>query len=187
MSSETEVTRILNALDRDDPQVANELLPLVYDELRRLAAMKMANEPSEHTLQSTALVHEAYLRLVGSDSGQSWDNRHHFFAAAAEAMRRILIESARRKQRLKRGVNPERVPLEDLNLAMEADSENLLLVNDALERFQKEDPQKATLVKLRFFVGLKNHEAAEAMGISPTTAKRYWAFARAWLYNELSD
>jgi RNA polymerase sigma factor (TIGR02999 family) len=156
----------------------------VYQELRRLAAQKMASESSGHTLQPTALVHEAWLRLVGA-AGQKWDSRGHFFAAAAEAMRRILIERARRKKSLKRAVQIEPVNLEDVAVAILADEDTLLRVNEALEKLEKKDPGAAQLVKLRFFAGLTNGEAGQAMGISERTAKRYWTFARAWLFLEL--
>jgi RNA polymerase sigma factor (TIGR02999 family) len=180
----SDITRILESIERGQAKAGDELLPLVYEELRRLAAQKLANEPAGHTLQATALVHEAWLRLTGGDN-QQWDGRGHFFGAAAEAMRRILIENARRKQAQKRGVNPERVNLEDLNVAAQADDETLLLVNEALEKLEEEDPDAAQVVKLRFFAGMTNEEAGQAMGISARTAKRYWTFARAWLFREL--
>jgi RNA polymerase sigma factor (TIGR02999 family) len=176
----SEVTRILQRVE----QGAEELLPLVYEELRQLAAHKLAREAPGHTLQPTALVHEAWLRLTGPHE-QSWDNRGHFFAAAAEAMRRILIENARRKQRYKRGAGAERISLEGLDRAIHADDETLLLVDDALERLALEDPLSAQLIKLRFFVGLTNTQAAAALGISERSAKRYWTFARAWLYRDI--
>ncbi len=182
------MTRMIEAIHDGDPHASDELLPLVYDELRKLASMRLSHEPPGQTLQATALVHEAYLRLLGSGvSDEKWENRGHFFAAAAEAMRRIMIENARRKKRLKRGGEFRRVPLELVDVAITADPDNLLLVNEALSKLEAEDPAKAKLVKLRFFAGLKNTEAAAAMGISPTTAKRYWAFARAWLYHEISS
>jgi RNA polymerase sigma factor (TIGR02999 family) len=181
----SEVTRILEAIQQGDPKAADELLPLVYDELRKLAANKMANEAAGHTLQPTALVHEAWLRLVG-DANPRFDGRAHFFAAAAEAMRRILIESARRKARLKRGGEWERVNLEDIQLATESDPALLLSIDEALEKLASEHPEKAELVKLRFFAGLSLPEAARALDLSDTTAKRHWAFARAWLYGELA-
>jgi len=180
----SEVTRILNAIEHGDGAAADELLPLVYEELRRLAAQKMANEAAGHTLQPTALVHEAWLRLTG-DQNQKWDGCGHFFAAAAESMRRILIENARRKHTLKRGVEFERINLDKVEVAILADPETLLLVNEALENLEKDDPEAAQLVKLRFFAGMTIEEAGQAMGISGRTAKRYWTFARAWLFREL--
>ena len=181
-----EVTRILESVEDGDPKAAEQLLPLVYDELRHLAAARMALEASGQTLQPTALVHEAWFRLVGSDSSPQFANRAHFFAAAAEAMRRILIEKARRKLAQKRGARPERVNFEELELAVDANDDTLLLVNEALEKLKVEDPRAAELVNLRFFGGLKLVEAGEVLGISERTAKRCWAFARAWLFNELS-
>lgn len=178
-----EVTRILNACTQDNPRAAEELLPLVYDELRRLASSKMAMERAGNTLQPTALVHEAWLRLVGEN--HSWESRSHFFRVAAEAMRRILIDRARRKKRQKRGAGAEHVPLEGMDIAVDADDEQLLRVNEALEKLAEENKNMAELVKLRYFVGLRVPEAAEVLGISPTTAKRHWAYARAWLVNEL--
>jgi len=180
----SDVTRILDRVQHGDAKAAEELLPLVYEELRRLAASRMSNEAAGQTLQPTALVHEAWLRLAG-EGGQKWDNKGHFFAAAAEAMRRILIENARRKHALKRGVHLERVNLEDVEAAILADEETLLLVNEALEKLEQEDPEAAQLVKLRFFAGMTNEEAGQALGVSARTAKRYWTFARAWLFREL--
>jgi RNA polymerase sigma factor (TIGR02999 family) len=180
----SDVTRVIEAIQRGDPKAAEELLPLVYEELRKLAASRMSNEAAGQTLQPTALVHEAWLRLVGVGC-QKWDNKGHFFAAAAEAMRRILIENARRKHALKRGVHLERVNLEDVEAAILTDGETLLLVNDALEKLEQEDPEAAQLVKLRFFAGMTNEEAGQALGVSARTAKRYWTFARAWLFREL--
>ncbi len=180
----SDVTRVIEAIQRGDPKAAEELLPLVYEELRRLAASRMSNEAAGQTLQPTALVHEAWLRLVGNEN-QKWDNKGHFFAAAAEAMRRILIENARRKHALKRGVHLERVNLEDVETAILTDGETLLLVNEALEKLEQEDPEAAQLVKLRFFAGMTNEEAGQALGVSARTAKRYWTFARAWLFREL--
>jgi len=180
------VTVILDRATQGEAQAAHELLPLVYAELRKLAAARMADELGTHTLQPTALVHEAWLRLVGSEQ-QAWKNRAHFFAAAAEAMRRILIDRARRKQALKRGARAGHIDLDRVDAAVEADEETLLQVNEALEKLAAQDPQSAELVKLRFFVGLDYSEAAEALGISQRTAKRCWTFARAWLYRELSQ
>ena len=168
----------------DDRQAASELLPLVYEELRKLAAHKLTNEAPGQTLQPTALVHEAWLRLVGS-AGSRFDDRGHFFAAAAEAMRRILVENARRKHRLKRGGQWQRVSLEELQLATESDPATMLSLDEALEKFARQYPEKAELVKLRYFAGLSLPEAAQALGVSLTTAKRHWTFARAWLYGEL--
>jgi RNA polymerase sigma factor (TIGR02999 family) len=180
----SDATRILNSLNGRDPKAADELFPLVYRELRQLAASKMSAEQGGHTLQPTALVHEAWMRLVGSENPQ-FDGRGHFFAAAAEAMRRILIERARRKATAKRGAGFERLDLEHVDVAIHADDETLLLVNDALDKLAKEDLQVAELVNLRFFAGMTNEEAAGALGVSVRTAKRHWTFARAWLYDEI--
>ena len=180
----SEVTRILDRADQGDPKAAEELLPLVYDELRRVAAQKMASEAPGQTLQPTALVHEAWLKLAGSQD-QQWKGRSHFFAAAAEAMRRILIDNARRKNRPRHGKGLARVDLERVDLAVEADDDTLLRVDEALARLAAEDPLKAQLVKLRFFVGLSIPEAGRALGFSESTTKRHWAYARAWLYDEL--
>ena len=179
-----DVTRILEAVQQGDPKAADELLPLVYDELRKLAAHKMANETASHTLQPTALVHEAWLRLVGSPT-QHWNSRGHFFAAAAEAMRRILIDNARRKQRVRHGRGLTRIDLESVDLASETEDDTLLRVDEALEKLAAEDRVKAELVKLRYFAGFSIPEAGQALGLSESTTKRYWAYARAWLYNEL--
>ena len=180
----SDVTQILERVERGDAEAAEELLPLVYEELRRLAAHKMALEAPGNTLQPTALVHEAWLRLVGAPA-QDWHSRKHFFMAAAQAMRRILIERARQKSRLKRGGDQQRVPLEELELAGNADSETLLLVEESLQRLAKQDPVKARLVELRFFTGLSIEEAARVLDISAPTAKRHWAYARAWLFQEI--
>jgi RNA polymerase sigma factor (TIGR02999 family) len=179
-----DATRILDAIQHGDEKAAEELLPLVYDELRRLAAHKMAHEAAGQTLQPTALVHEAWLRLVGSHD-QQWSGRGHFFAAAAEAMRRILIDNARRKNRLRRGQGLARVDLDRVDVAIHSDEDTLVRVDDALRKLANEDPVKAELVKLRFFIGLSIAEAGQALGLSESTAKRYWAYARAWLYEEL--
>jgi RNA polymerase sigma factor (TIGR02999 family) len=179
-------TQILSAAAQGDPRAAEELLPLVYDELRKLAAARMAAESEGHTLQPTALVHEAWLRLVGSEQ-QDWQNRAHFFAAAAEAMRRILIDNARRKLARKRGARAERIDLDRVDVAAETDAESLLVINEAIEKLAVQDPQSAELVKLRFFAGLNYEEAAKALGISERSAKRCWTFARAWLYRELAQ
>lgn len=181
----SEVTLILERAQQGDPKAAEELLPLVYEELRRLAAAKMAGQSAGHTLQPTALVHEAYLRLVGSQR-KHWQNSRHFFGAAAEAMRQILVDAARRKARLKRGGEWQRLDLDALELAANAPAESLLALHEALEEFSRADPEKAELVKLRFFGGLPLPQAAAAMGWSLATAKRHWAFARAWLYRCLT-
>lgn len=180
----SEVTRILEQIQSGDPQAAEELLPLVYEELRRLAAQKMANEQAGQTLQPTALVHEAWLKLAGSNA-QQWQNRRHFFGAAAEAMRRILIDRARRRQRVRHGQGLERVELEGMDVAANATDEQLLAVDEALQRLAAESPERAQLVKLRYYVGLSLPEAAEAMDISESTAKRQWNYTRLWLFREL--
>lgn len=179
-----EITQILDALARGEPQAAGQLLPLVYDELRRLAARKLVQEKPGQTLCATDLVHEAYLRLVGGDS-HGWEGRAHFFAAAAEAMRRILVESARRKKRLKHGGDRQRVPLENITAADAAPGDDLLALDEALIRLAAEDPIKARLVELRFFAGLSVEDAARCLNISRATADRYWAYARAWLYEQV--
>jgi RNA polymerase sigma factor (TIGR02999 family) len=179
-----DITRILNNLPATDPNAAAELLPLVYEELRKLARAKMSNELPNHTLQATALVHEAYLRIVGNDE-QSWANRAHFFAAAAEAMRRILIDHARRRRAVRHGGGKEHEPLEELSIAAPGDDDELLAVHDALEKLTAQDAQKAELVKLKYFAGLTTEEAANVLGLSTPTAKRHWAFARAWLFREI--
>jgi RNA polymerase sigma factor (TIGR02999 family) len=181
----SEVTPILSAIDHGDPQAASQLLPLVYDELRKLAAQKLAHEDPGQTLQPTALVHEAYLRLVGTENRpDKWEGRSHFFAAAAEAMRRILVENARRKQAVKHGGGTRRLPLEEFHHVAEF-PKDLLDLDDALTRFAAEEPDKARLVQLRFFAGLSTPDAAAALGISVATAERWWTFARAWLYSDL--
>jgi RNA polymerase sigma factor (TIGR02999 family) len=180
----SEVTRILSALKQGDPDAASQLLPLVYGELRQLAAQKLAHEPCGQTLQPTALVHEAYLRLVGEEDEAYWDSRGHFFAAAAEAMRRILVENARRKQSQKRGGDRRRVPLAEFHRVAES-PQDLLDLDNALTRLAAEEPAKAQLVQLRFFAGLSTPEAAAALGISVATAERWWAYARTWLFSEL--
>lgn len=179
-----EVTRILNAAQSGDPKAAEQLLPIVYAELRRLAAHKLANETANQTLQPTALVHEAWLKLAG-ETGRKYTGRDHFFAVAAEAMRRILIDSARRKRSQRRGGGQERLDVQEIDLAAEMPDDELLALNEALEKFAALDPSKAELVKLRFFVGLTLEETAEILGTSLATAKRHWAFARAWLYAEM--
>ena len=181
-----DVTRILTAIEQGDAQATDELLPLVYEELRRLAASKMANERAGHTLQPTALVHEAWLKLVDAPA-QSWQNRAHFFGAAAEAMRRILIDRARRKKRQRRGSGAVHLDADEFEIAAPAPDDQLLKLNDALDRFAVLEPQQAELVKLRYFVGLKIEEAAEVLGISEATAKRWWAYARAWLFDAMQS
>jgi RNA polymerase sigma factor (TIGR02999 family) len=183
-SAASDVTRVLTAIEQGDPQAADELLPLVYDELRKLAASKMANEASGNTLQPTALVHEAWLRLVGKDAPK-FANRAHFFAAAAESMRRILIDNARRKLALRHGGGQQRVDLDHVDLPSASDSDQLLAVNDALDKLAAQNKSEAELVKLRYFVGMTLEEAADALGISARTADNYWAHARAWLFHEL--
>jgi RNA polymerase sigma factor (TIGR02999 family) len=178
-----DMTRILSAIEQGDPQAAEDLLPLVYEELRRLAARRLAQEKPEQTLQATALVHEAYLRLVGQETGRPYKDRGHFFAAAAAAMRRILIDKARRKRSRKHGGELRRQPLE--HVAAPEPDEELIALDDALRRLAEKDPQKARLVELRYFAGLTGEQAAEVLGISPTTADRYWAYARAWLQAEV--
>lgn len=182
----SDVTRILDATRNGDPAAAEELLPLVYDELRKLASARMANEAPGHTLQPTALVHEAWLRLTGNQD-QKWESRAHFFGAAAEAMRRILIDRARKKRALRHGGDKERVDLPEIELALPPEDEQLLAINDALDKLAKTHPDEARLVKLRYFVGMTNDEAAEALGIAPRTAKYYWTHARAWLYREINS
>jgi RNA polymerase sigma factor (TIGR02999 family) len=178
----TDVTRVLSAIEHGDPQAAEQLLPLVYEELRRLAAQKLAHEQPGQTLQAPALVHEAYLRLVGGEQPQDWDGRGHFFAAAAEAMRRILIDRARHKQCRKAGGGRRRLDLAALEPAPEqADGDRLLALDQALRRLEAEDPRKAALVKLRFFAGLSAAQAAAALGVSTSTAEKDWAYARSWL------
>jgi RNA polymerase sigma factor (TIGR02999 family) len=184
----TDVTRILSAIEQGDPHAAEQLLPLVYDELRQLAAQKLAQERPGQTLQATALVHEAYLRLTGNDPARPWDGRGHFFAAAAEAMRHILIDQVRRKQSQKRGGTLRRVQADAGDLPAAPDdhaAEDLLSLDEALQQFEREEPLKARLVKLRYFAGLSLADAAAALGISAATAKRYWVYARSWLYGKL--
>jgi RNA polymerase sigma factor (TIGR02999 family) len=180
----SDVTRILEAAGQGDPKAAEELMPLVYGELRRLAAAKMAQERPGQTLQPTALVHEAFLRLVGGEN-QNWNGRAHFFGAAAEAMRRILIENARRKHAVRHGGGQARLDINEIEIAAGVKDNELLAVSDALEKFAARDKQKAELVKLRYFVGLTTEEAAEVLGISVPTADRWWNFSRAWLFEEI--
>jgi RNA polymerase sigma factor (TIGR02999 family) len=179
-----EITVMLNRIEQGDGQAAGQLLPLVYDELRKLAAARMAHEAAGQTLQPTALVHEAWLRL-GGDEQPAWQNRAHFFSAAAEAMRRILIDRARSRQAARHGGGQERVNVDDLDLAAAGDDDRILAVNDALEKLALVEPQKAELVKLRYFTGLTTSEAAKVLGIAEPTANRWWAYARAWLLQEL--
>jgi len=181
------ITRVLDRAQHGDPQAAEGLLPLVYDEMRRVAAARMAGNAAGQTLQPTALVHEAWLRLVGKDATAQFQNRTHFFAAAAEAMRHILIDRARRKQAARHGGGLQRVDADELEIAAPANDEELLAVNDALERLARADPAKAELVKLRYFVGMTIEEAAAALSISEPTAKRRWALAKAWLFNEIKS
>jgi RNA polymerase sigma factor (TIGR02999 family) len=182
----SEVTRILSAIDRGDPRAAEQLLPLVYDELRKLAATKLAGESPGQTLQATALVHEAYLRLVESgDPQQEWNSRGHFFAAAAEAMRRILVDNARRKHRQKRGGGRAPVALDALDVAGPETSDDLVALDEALTLLAEADPQSAQLVKLRYFAGLTNKQAAEILGISPRSADFLWVYAKAWLLKKI--
>jgi RNA polymerase sigma factor (TIGR02999 family) len=175
-----DVTRILSAIDQGDPRAAQQLLPLVYDELRKLAAQKLAQEKSGQTLQATALVHEAYLRLAGAEA-VSWNSRGHFFSAAAEAMRRILIETARRKKNLKAGGGRQRVDFSEIEPEIEGPRVDLLALDEALSRLEAKDKRKADLVKLRFFAGLTNEQAAQSLGISVSTADNDWAYAKTWL------
>ena len=181
----SDVTRILTAIERGDARAADELLPLVYEELRRLAARKLSHEPPGQTLQATALVHEAYIRLAGSEP-QNWAGRTHFFAAAAEAMRRILIENARRKQRRRHGGGRQKVDLDDADVANEGPSTDIIALDEALNKLAEEDKVVAELVQLRYFAGLTLEQAAGILGVSRRTADRYWAYARAWLYQEIT-
>jgi RNA polymerase sigma factor (TIGR02999 family) len=181
----SEVTRVLSAIEQGDPHAAEQLLPLVYAELRRLAAEKMAQEKPGQTLEATALVHEAYVRLVDVKKAQRWESRGHFFAAAAEAMRRILVERARRKGTLKRGGHAQRIDFDQLSLAVDGPSHELLALDEALAELERHDVPSAQLVKLRFFAGLTHQQAAEALGITRRAADRLWTLARAWLYQRM--
>jgi RNA polymerase sigma factor (TIGR02999 family) len=183
----SDVTRILKSIEDGDPQAADELLPLVYDELRKLAAAKMAHEKPGQTLQATALVHDAYIRLVDIEKAQHWNSRGHFFAAAAEAMRRILVDSARTKQSKKRGGDWHRVSLDQAGQLKSVDADQLLLLDEALQQLRKNDELGAKLVEMRYFAGLSVEEAAEAIGVAAATAYRHWSFARAWLHCRIVD
>lgn len=185
LSFMSDVTRILSAIDQGDPHAAERLLPLVYDELRKLAAQRLAGEKPGQTLQATALVHEAYLRLLGAQQVQRWDSKGHFFAAAAEAMRRILLNRARDKKRVKRGGKRPRVDLDQIEIALDTNDEQLIALDEALTAFAVEDPEAARLVNLRFFAGLTLKDAAASLGLAPRTGERQWAYARAWLYARL--
>ncbi len=178
----SDVTQILSQIEQGDPRAAEQLLPLVYDELRKLATAKLANEKPGQTLQATALVHEAYIRLVGSESERKWDSRGHFFGAAAEAMRRILLNQARDKKREKRGGGRQRIDFDKIQVAMDTPSDELLALDEAIELLASQDQLSAELVKLRFFAGLTNQQAAETLGIPRRSADRQWAYARAWLF-----
>jgi RNA polymerase sigma factor (TIGR02999 family) len=183
----TEVTRILSAIERGDPDRADQLLPLVYGELRRLAARSLADEAHGRTLQATSLVHEAYLRLVDVDRAQHWNSRGHFFAAAAEAMRRILIEEARRRRSLKRGGDRARVDIDSIEVASPETPVDVLAIDEALDQLTRVDPKAAEVVRLRYFAGLTIKQVAEILGVSPRTADSLWAFARAWLLQKIRD
>jgi RNA polymerase sigma factor (TIGR02999 family) len=180
-----QVTSILSAIEQGEPMAADQLLPLVYDALRKLAAQKLAKERPGQTLQATALVHEAYLRLVGAEAEQQWDGRGHFFAAAAEAMRRILVDNARRKHAQKRGGERDRHDLDAVEIEAPTPSEDILALDEALAKLEAEDAVKARLVKLRYFAGLSEDDAARALGVSRTTVQRHWRYAKAWLLDEL--
>lgn len=181
----TNVTKILGEIEDGDPSAAEKLLPLVYEELRKLAAVKLANEKPGQTLQATALVHEAYLRLVDVNSAQRWDSRGHFFAAAALAMRRLLVEQARSKQRAKRGAERQRISLDNIELAYGYSSNDLLALEEAIAKLELEEPEKARVVQLRFFIGMNHQEVADVLGVSAVTVRRHWRYARAWLRREL--
>lgn len=183
----SQVTQILSQIEAGDPAAAEQLLPLVYAELRRLAAAKLSHEKAGQTLQATALVHEAYLRLVDVERVQHWDSRRHFFAAASLAMRRILVEKARRKGRLKRGGHLHRVPLEQAELGDSGPRVDLIALHEALERFAEESPEKAEIVQLKYFAGLTHDEIADLLGVSGITVKRHWRYARAWLLRQMED
>lgn len=181
----TDVTQILSQIEQGDPAAAERLLPLVYDALRQLAAAKLANEKPGQTLQATALVHEAYLRLVDVEKVQDWNSRGHFFMAAAEAMRRILVENARRKLQVGRGGDHHRIPIDEVEMIAEAPSEELLALDESLRRLEGQDPEAAKLVKLRYFAGMTMSQAADALGMSLRTAERNWTYARSWLHRDV--
>jgi len=181
----SDVTHLLHAIEAGEPQAAEQLLPLVYDELRKLATARMAQEKPGQTLQATALVHEAWLRLAGSEQPPAWNSRGHFFGAAAEAMRRILVDRARQKARIRHGGTLERVDLEHVTLATEDSSDTVLAMHDALDALTRESPQKAEIVKLHYFAGMGYPEIAQALGLSLSTVERHWAYARSWLHREL--
>ena len=183
----SDVTRILSQIEQGDPHAAKDLLPVVYDELRQMAAAKMAQERSDHTLQATALVHEAYVRLLGPSQTVSWENRRHFFGAAAEAMRRVLVDAARKHNRAKRGGDWERVGFDLDELPGLGPNQDIADLDQALNSFSQKEPEKAELVKLRFFAGLTIEQAAEILGISTSTADRHWCYARAWLFREIAQ
>jgi RNA polymerase sigma factor (TIGR02999 family) len=183
----SDVTQILSQIEQGNRAAADQLLPLVYDELRQMAARKMAHEAPGHTLQATALVHEAYIRLVDADRVRGWDSRGHFFMAATEAMRRILVENARRKSRRKHGGDRRRIDLDQLSSAADASSDELLALDEALNKLAANEPAQAELIRLRYFGGFTIDEAARLLEVSPATAKRYWTYARAWLYAEISE
>jgi RNA polymerase sigma factor (TIGR02999 family) len=179
------VSQLLNAIEAGNPQAADQLLPLVYDKLRKLAAARLAEERPGQTLQATALVHEAWMRLVGENEAQVWNSRGHFFAAAAEAMRRILVDRARRKGRIRHGGQLERVDLAQVTIATQDDDDTVLAINEAIEKLVATSPEKAEIVKLRYFIGMEHAEIAEALDVSEPTVRRHWAYARSWLYAEL--
>jgi RNA polymerase sigma factor (TIGR02999 family) len=181
----SDVTQLLNAIDAGDPKAADQLLPLVYQELRKLAAAKMAQEKSGQTLQATALVHEAWLRLAGAEEQKAWNSRGHFFGAAAEAMRRILVESARRKARLRHGGELERAAVDEIEIAAPLPEDRLVQMSEALDELEREAPEAAQVVKLRYFAGLTQEQVAETMGISLRTAERHWTWAKAWLFQRI--
>jgi RNA polymerase sigma factor (TIGR02999 family) len=181
----SDVTQLLDAIQNGDARASDQLLPLVYEELRKLAAVKMAQEKPGQTLQATALVHEAWMRLAGTDEPKAWNSRGHFFGAAAEAMRRILVDRARQKARLRHGGDLERVDLEHVTMAVDDSDDTVLAIHEVLEKLALESPQKAEIVKLRYFAGMEHAEIAQSLGVSEPTVRRHWAYARAWLYAEL--